>query len=48
MQSQFVLQFCFTKLPPKQHFIKDAALDEAIRNRVGATPEAAARCEMFD
>jgi len=47
MQAQAVLDFWFTELSPKQHFAKDAALDEAIRARFGLTLEAAARCEMF-
>lgn len=42
-----ILHFWFTELTPKQHFIKDVALDEAIRTRFGATLEAAARCELF-
>ncbi|MBY0465524.1 MAG: DUF924 domain-containing protein [Burkholderiales bacterium] len=42
-----MLHFWFTELTPKQHFAKDAALDEAIRTRFGATLEAAARCELF-
>ena len=37
----------FNELTPKQHFVKDTALDEAIRSRFGATLEAAARCELF-
>ncbi len=47
MQPQSILHFWFTELTPKQHFAKDAALDEAIRTRFGATLEAAARCELF-
>ncbi len=42
-----ILDFWFTELSPKQHYAKDAALDEAIRTRFGATLEAAARCELF-
>ena len=42
-----ILHFWFTELIPKQHFAKDAALDEAIRTRFGATLEAAAQCELF-
>jgi uncharacterized protein (DUF924 family) len=42
-----ILHFWFTELTPKQHFAKDAALDEAIRTRFGPTLEAAARCELF-
>ena len=47
MSSQSILHFWFTELTPKQHYAKDAALDEAIRSRFGATLEAAARCELF-
>lgn len=39
--------FWFTELTPKQHFVKDPALDETIRTRFGYTLEAAARCELF-
>lgn len=42
-----ILHFWFTELTPKQHFVKDPALDEAIRTRFGATLEAAAKCELF-
>jgi uncharacterized protein (DUF924 family) len=45
---QHIIHFWFTELNPKQHYAKDAALDEAIRTRFGATLEAAARCELFD
>ena len=41
------LHFWFTELTPKHHYAKDAALDEAIRNRFGDTLAAAARCELF-
>ena len=47
MQAQVILHFWFTKLTPQQHFAKDAALDETIRTRFGATLEAAAQCELF-
>ena len=47
MQTYSILHFWFTELTPKQHYAKDAALDEAIRSRFGATLEAAARCELF-
>ena len=47
MQPQPILHFWFTELTPKHHFAKDAALDEAIRTRFGATLEAATRCELF-
>jgi uncharacterized protein (DUF924 family) len=47
MKPQPILHFWFTELTPKHHFAKDAALDETIRTRFGATLEAAARCELF-
>jgi uncharacterized protein (DUF924 family) len=47
MQPHSVLHFWFEELTAKQHFAKDAALDEAIRARFGDTLEAAARCELF-
>ena len=47
MSPTTILHFWFTELTPKQHYAKDAALDEAIRTRFGATLEAAARCELF-
>ena len=47
MQPQPILHFWFTELTPKQHFAKDAALDETIRTRFGATLESAAKCELF-
>ena len=47
MQGTATLQFWFEELTDKQHFAKDAALDETIRTRFGATLEAAARCELF-
>jgi uncharacterized protein (DUF924 family) len=47
MHPQSILHFWFTELTPKQHYAKDAALDETIRTRFGPTLEAAARCELF-
>ena len=47
MQAQNILHFWFETLTDKQHFAKDAALDEMIRTRFGSTLEAAARCELF-
>ena len=47
MQPQSILHFWFKELTAKQHFVKDPALDEAIRTRFGDTLEAAARCELF-
>ena len=47
MQAKNILHFWFEELVEKQHFVKDAALDELIRTRYGNTLEAAARCELF-
>jgi len=47
MKPDSILHFWFTELTPKHHFAKDAALDETITTRFGATLEAAARCELF-
>ena len=47
MKAQDILHFWFEKLTPKQHFVKDPALDATIRARFGDTLEAAARCELF-
>ena len=47
MQAQNILHFWFDELTDKQHFAKDAGLDEAIRTRFGATLEAATRRELF-
>ena len=47
MQAADILHFWFQELTAKQHFAKDAALDETIRTRFGTTLEAAARCELF-
>jgi uncharacterized protein (DUF924 family) len=47
MRPQPILYFWFEELNPKQHFVKDAALDETIRTRFGDTLEAAAKCELF-
>jgi len=47
MQATSFLHFWFEELTPKQHFIKDPALDETIRARFGATLEASAKCELF-
>ena len=44
---QPILHFWFEELTPKQHFVKDAALDETICVRFGDTLEAAAQCELF-
>jgi len=43
MQPQSILHFWFEELTAKQHFVKDAALDETIRARFGDTLEAARR-----
>ena len=47
MQATDILHFWFDELTEKQHFVRDAALDEMIRTRFGATLEAAAQCELF-
>jgi uncharacterized protein (DUF924 family) len=47
MNAQDILTFWFEELTPKQHFGKDAALDDTIHTRFGPTLEAAARCELF-
>jgi uncharacterized protein (DUF924 family) len=47
MQAQDILHFWFEELSDKQHFAKDTALDATMRERFGATLEAAARCELF-
>lgn len=47
MQPQATLHFGFEELTVKQHFVKDAALDETIRARFGGTLEVAAQCELF-
>jgi uncharacterized protein (DUF924 family) len=47
MQAQDILHFWFEELTARQHFVKDAALDDTIRTQFGATLEAAARCELF-
>jgi len=47
VQPQSILHFWFEELTAKQHFVKDAALDETIRAQFGDTLEAAARCELF-
>lgn len=47
MQAQDILHFWFEELTPKQHFVKDAALDATMRQRFGTTLEAASRCELW-
>ena len=47
MQAQDILHFWFEELTPQQHFMKDPALDAAMRVRFEATLQAAARCELF-
>ena len=44
---QPILHFWFEELTAKQHFVKDAALDEAMCARFSDTLAAAARCELF-
>ena len=48
MQAQDILHFWFDELSDKQHFAKDAALDDIIRSRFGGTLVAAARCELYE
>ena len=47
MQADNILHFWFNELSPPQHFAKDPALDERIRQRYAATLQAAIRCELF-
>ena len=47
MHPDSILHVWFEELTAKQHFVKDATLDETIRARFGDTLEAAARCELF-
>jgi uncharacterized protein (DUF924 family) len=47
MQAQEILHFWFEELTPKQHFVKDTALDVIMANRFSPTLQAAARCELF-
>ena len=47
MQAKDILHFWFNELTDQQHFTKDTALDDTIRERFGDTLEAAARCELF-
>ena len=46
MQAQDILDFWFTERTDKQRFAKDEALDATLRERFGATLQAAARCEL--
>jgi len=47
MQVQDILQFWFHELNDRQRFAKDEALDALMRERFGATLQAAARGELF-
>ena len=47
MQAQNILNFWFNELTPKQHFVKDAALDATMRARFGTTLVAAACGELW-
>lgn len=47
MQAHEILHFWFEELTPKQHFVKDTALDAIMANRFSPTLQAAARCELF-
>ncbi len=42
-----VLEFWFDELEPKQHFIKDTALDAQIRHRFARVLTAALACELW-
>ena len=47
MHAHDILHFWFEELTPKQHFVKDTALDATLRERFGSTLEAATQCELF-
>lgn len=47
MQAQDILAFWFQELDNAKRFAKDAALDAVMRERFGATLQAAARGELF-
>ena len=47
MQAQDILHFWFKELSPKQHFIKDAALDKSMRSGFTTVLESASRCELW-
>jgi uncharacterized protein (DUF924 family) len=47
MKPDDILAFWFDELEPKQHFVKDAALDAAIGKRFAGTHAAAARGELY-
>jgi uncharacterized protein (DUF924 family) len=47
MQAQDLLDFWFNELTDKQRFAKDEALDATLRERFGATLQAAARSELL-
>jgi uncharacterized protein (DUF924 family) len=47
MQAQDILSFWFEELAPKQHFVKDTALDASMRDCFTAVLEAATRCELW-
>jgi uncharacterized protein (DUF924 family) len=47
MQAEDVLHFWFEELTPAQHFAQEEALDATIRERFGATWEAARLCELW-
>jgi uncharacterized protein (DUF924 family) len=42
-----VLHFWFDQLTPAQQFVRDSAVDDAIRSRFSATWRAAQRCELW-
>ncbi len=47
MQSAEILKFWFEEIESEQHWTKDPAFDELIRERFGAVHAAAARCELY-
>lgn len=47
MQAQDILHFWFHELTDQQRFAKDEALDASMRERFGATLQAAVRGELF-
>ncbi|HEX5353288.1 MAG TPA: DUF924 family protein [Rhodanobacteraceae bacterium] len=46
MNAQDVVHFWFEQATPRQHFVKDAAFDDAIREHFSGTHQAAARGEL--
>ena len=44
---QYVLDFWFDEIKPKQWWVKDAPFDQLIRDRFATVHEQAIRCELF-